>query len=314
MARKPRLHVPGGLYHVILRGNAGQDVFFSAGDRRFFYELLAEGVVRFGYRVHAFCLMSNHLHLALQVGDLALSAGMQNLSFRYTRYLNTRLKRSGHVFQGRFKAFLVDQDRYGLALVRYLHLNAVRARMVRQPRAYAWSSHRAYLGEEDLPWLTTDWVLGQFGERVEPARQRFAAFVDAGARDGHSEVFYGGQADGRVVGEEAFLKKVLKVLPKREAKRKAPSLRQIVAYVCDGYGLTEGALKAPGKGRQTAQARALIGWLAVRFRSCTLAEVAEHFSRSPSTLSHLVANLEKLSHSSGQPADALRKHLFTLQV
>ena len=143
MARKPRLHVPGGLYHVILRGNARQDVFFVSGDRHFFYQLLAEGVTRFGYRVHAFCLMTNHLHLALQAGDEGLSAGMQNLSFRYTRYLNARLGRVGHVFQGRFKAFLVDQDRYGLALIRYLHLNPVRASMVRQPGAYRWSSHRA---------------------------------------------------------------------------------------------------------------------------------------------------------------------------
>ncbi len=309
MARKPRLHVLGGLYHVILRGNAQQDVFFTASDRHFFYDLLAEGVARFGYRVHAFCLMSNHLHLVMQVGDLELSAGMQNLSFRYTRYLNTRRKQAGHVFQGRFKAFLVDQDRYGLALVRYLHLNPVRARLAKLAGAYVWSSHRAYLGKEDLPWLTTDWVLGQFGERIGPARQRFAAFVEAGARDGHSEVFYGGQADGRVVGEEDFLKKVL---PRQEAKIKPPSLRQIVAYVCDGYGLTQSALKAPGKGRQTAQARALVAWLAVRFRSCTLAAVAEHFSRSPSTLSHLVANLEKLSHSSGEPADALRKHLYAI--
>ncbi len=282
MARKPRLHVSGGLYHVVLRGNAGQDVFFTPADRRFFYELLAEGVARFGYRVHAFCLMTNHLHLALQVGERELSAGMQNLSFRYTRYLNTRRKQVGHVFQGRFKAYLVDQDRYGLALMRYLHLNPVRAKMVKTVGAYVWSSHRAYLGEEDLPWLTTDWVLGQFGERLGPARQRFAVFVDAGLSEGHSEVFYGGQADGRVVGEEDFLKKVL---PKREAKIKPPSLKQIVAYVCAGYRLTEGALKAPGKGRQTAQARALVAWLAVRFRSCTLAEVAEHFSRSPSTLS-----------------------------
>ena len=158
MARKPRLHVPGGLYHVILRGNARQDVFFTAGDRNYFYELLAEGVTRFGYRVHAFCLMSNHVHLALQVGDRELSAGMQNLSFRYTRYLNARRKQVGHVFQGRFKAFLVNQDRYGLALVRYLHLNPVRAKVVRTAGAYAWSSHRAYLGEEDLPWLTMEWV------------------------------------------------------------------------------------------------------------------------------------------------------------
>ena len=241
MARKPRLHVPGGLYHVILRGNARQDVFFTPADRHFFYELLAEGVTRFDYRVHAFCLMSNHLHLALQMGERELSAGMQNLSFRYTRYLNTRLKRVGHVFQGRFKAFLVDQDRYGLALVRYLHLNPVRAKMVKRADAYAWSSHRAYLGEEDLPWLTTDWVLGQFGERLTSARQRFAAFVDAGIREGHSEVFYGGQADARVVGEEDFVKKVL---PEKVREARPPSLSAIVAHVCQSASMAGSPVKS----------------------------------------------------------------------
>jgi len=151
MARKPRLHVPGGLYHVILRGNARQDIFFAPRDRTLFYELLQEGVTRFGYRVHAFCLMTNHVHLALQTGDQVLSAGMQNLSFRYARYANQRLDRVGHLFQGRFKAFLVDQDAYGLALVRYIHLNPVRARLVSQAAAYPWSSHRAYLGDQKLP-------------------------------------------------------------------------------------------------------------------------------------------------------------------
>ncbi len=309
MARKPRLHAPGGLYHVILRGNAREDVFLTQADRRYFYDLLAEGVERFGYRVHAFCLMTNHLHLALQAGESSLSAGMQNLSFRYTRHLNARLDRIGHVFQGRFKAFLVDHDRYGLALVRYLHLNPVRSRMVSHPGGYAWSSHRAYVGQEVLAWLTTNWILGQFGNQLDPARRRFAAFVDAGARDGHSEVFYGGQADGRVVGEEDFLKKVL---PKHETIRKPPSLKQIVAYVCEGYGLTEDALSAQGRGRQTAQARALAAWLAIQLRSCALTEVAEHFSRSPSTLSHQIANLEKLSRSPGEIADALRKHLYAI--
>src|SRR5512146_1265568 len=176
MARKPRLHVPGGLYHVILRGNAREDIFFAAQDRHCLYDLLAQGVARFGYRVHAFCLMTNHLHLALQAGDQSLSAGMQNLAFRYTRYLNARLQRFGHLFQGRFKAYLVDRDRYGLALVRYIHLNPVRARMVKQPAAYSYSSHRAYLGREVLPWLTTNWVLGQFAPRLGMARSRYARF------------------------------------------------------------------------------------------------------------------------------------------
>jgi REP element-mobilizing transposase RayT len=309
MARKPRLHVSGGLYHVILRGNARQDVFFTPADRHFFYELLAEGVTRFGYRVHAFCLMSNHLHLALQVGERELSAGMQNLSFRYTRYLNTRRRRVGHVFQGRFKAFLVDQDGYGLTLVRYLHLNPVRARIVRQPGAYDWSSHRAYLGEEDLPWLTTDWVLGQFGERIGPARNRFAAFVDDGRGEGHSEVFYGGRADGRVVGEEDFVKKVL---PEKVSEARPPSMSAIVAHVCRSASMSEAALKATGKGRSHAQARALIGWLAVRSKAATLTQVAAHFHREISTLSHAVSTLEKRSRNSEGFANALNQHLYAI--
>ena len=309
MARKPRLHVPGGLYHVILRGNARQDVFLTVADRHCFYELMAEGVKRFGYRVHAFCLMSNHVHLALQVGDRELSAGMQNLSFRYTRYLNTRLKRVGHVFQGRFKAFLVDQDRYGLALVRYLHLNPVRAKLVRQAGAYAGSSHRAYLGEEVLPWLTTDWVLGQFGERLGSARWRFADFVDAGVRDGHSDMFYGGQADARVVGEEDF---VNKVLPKKERPPKLPSLPAIVAYVCASASMRKAELLAPGKSRPAAHARALVGWLAARSKAATLTAVAERFQRDLSTLSHAVSALEERSRNSESFANALNDHLYAI--
>ena len=268
MARKPRLHVPGGLYHVILRGNAGQDVFFVPEDRFQFYELLSEGVTRFGYRVHAFCLMTNHVHLALQAADMPLSRGLQNLSFRYTRYINARRKRMGHLFQGRFTAYLVDQDRYGLALVRYIHLNPVRAGVVRNPGAYPYSSHRAYLGRADLAWLTTDWVLGQFSTRASAARARFAEFVDAGRAQGHSEAFYGGQADSRVVGEEDFLKKVLK--PARARVKPLP-LGNIVDYVCTSFELTPEGLKAPGRNRRGAQARTLIAWLAVQSRSCMLA-------------------------------------------
>lgn len=309
MARKPRLHVPGGLYHVILRGNARQDVFLTPGDRHFFYELLAEGILRFGYRVHALCLMSNHLHLALQAGDSALSAGMQNLSFRYTRYLNARLGRAGHVFQGRFKAFLVDQDRYGLELVRYIHLNPVRARMVREPGAYRWSSYRAYLGEEALPWLTTDWVLGQFGARLAVARARFATYVEAASTEGHSEVFYGGKDDSRVVGEEDFVRKVL---PKKPRGPKPPTLSAIVAHVCRSASLSEAALKAPGKGRAQANARALAGWLARKSQAVTLTRVADHFHRELSTLSHAVSALEERSRNSESFANDLDQHLYAI--
>jgi putative transposase len=309
MARKPRIHVQGGLYHVVLRGNGGQEIFLSAGDRHFFYELLAEGVTRFGHRVHAFCLMPNHVHLALQAGDDGLSAAMQNLSFRYTRYLNGRLGRAGHVFQGRFKAFLVDQDSYGLALIRYLHLNPVRAKLVKDPAAYRWSSHSAYLGEETLSWLTTDWVLGQFGTRLAVARSRFAAFVDAAKSEGHSEAYYGSRDDSRVVGEEDFVNKMVRAKPRGA---KPPTLATIVARVCQSSAMSEAELKAPGKGRAAAQARAVIAWLAAKSKGASLTQVAARFHREPSTLSHAVAALERHSRSTDSLAQALKQHLNAL--
>ena len=138
MPRKPRIHFPGALYHVILRGNAGEPVFFDDADRYRFYLLLQEGIERFGYRVHAFCCMTNHIHMALQVGSVSLSRIMQNLALRYTSGINRKYRRTGHLFQGRYKAILLDADSYLLELVRYIHLNPVRARLVKHPDNYSW--------------------------------------------------------------------------------------------------------------------------------------------------------------------------------
>jgi REP element-mobilizing transposase RayT len=208
MARKPRLHLPGGLYHIIWRGNEQRDVFFDDGDRERFYGLLSEGVERFGYRVHGFCLMSNHVHLVVQSGDDTLSGPLQNLAFRYTQAVNRKRGRVGHLFQGRYKALLVDQDQYLLELVRYVHLNPVRARLVRDPDQYTWSAHRAYLGRMALPWLTTESVLGQLGGTPAVARERYARFVAEGIGQGHRPEFYSGDEDSRVVGDERFVEQL----------------------------------------------------------------------------------------------------------
>ncbi|HET6421230.1 MAG TPA: transposase, partial [Geobacteraceae bacterium] len=198
MARKQRLHIPGGFYHAILRGNAGDPVFFDDEDRYRFYILLQEGVERYGHRIHAFCLMTNHIHLVVQVADVPLSKIMQNVSFRYTRWINWRQKRTGHLFQGRHKAFLIDRDEYLQQLVRYVHLNPVRVGLVREPEEYRWSSHRAYLGNELLPWLTADFTLDQFSGKIDKARLGFAVFVAAGMTEGHRPEFHGqGMTDSR---------------------------------------------------------------------------------------------------------------------
>jgi len=143
MARKHRLYLPGALYHVMLRGNNGQRIFNDNEDRSCFMGFIAEGIGRYGHRIHAFCLMVNHVHLLIQMGETALSKVMQNISFRYTRWMNRRHHRIGHLFQGRFRVILCDADAYLLELVRYIHLNPVRAGLVEAPDGYSWSGHRA---------------------------------------------------------------------------------------------------------------------------------------------------------------------------
>lgn len=298
MARKPRIHIPGGVYHVMLRGNGGEDIFFSDEDYSRLYLLLQAGVRRFRYRVHGFCCMTNHLHLVLQVSDIPLSQAMQNLSFRYTQWINRSRNRRGHLFQGRFKALLVDGDSYLLELVRYVHLNPVRCGLVRDPFEYPWSSHRAYLGEEDLPWLTTDWVLGQLSGKRSEAQQRYAAFVQDGLGEGYREDLHRGNIDRRVLGDDRFLERVADdavMFPPH-----LPILEDIVAYVGQSYGFELAELKSVSQQRRIAEARAMIAWLAKTMGETTLTKVGVCLNRDVGTMSSAVYRLEQ--RAGGNPA------------
>src|SRR3990172_2466665 len=252
MARKPRIHLPGGIYHVMLRGNGGHEIFFDDEDRYHLYLLLQEGISRYGHRIYGFCCMPNHLHFAVQAAEVPLSKIMQNLSFRYTRWINKRQKRIGHLFQGRYKAILVDRDSYLLELVRYIHLNPVRARLVRDPAAYRWSGHRAYLGREDIPWLTTDTVLSQLAHTASAARRRYVAFIEAGKGEGHRPEFHGGAEDTRVLGNDRFVEKVIGIVTDR--KTPPMSLARLIKGVCRTCGVKERDLTGPSRERTLSRA------------------------------------------------------------
>lgn len=204
MARKQRIHFRGACYHVILRGNAGQAVFIDDADRYRYFLLLQEATARFACRIHAFCCMSNHIHIAIQVDAFPLSRIMQNISLRYTTWINKKYRRSGHVFQGRYKAILIDADSYLLELVRYIHLNPVRAGMVSEPTDYPWSGHHSYIGNEKLPWLTTEWVLSQFSAEILRARKGYYEFVLAGMSESRRGKFHSGTLEGRILGNDCF--------------------------------------------------------------------------------------------------------------
>lgn len=125
MARPNRYHIPGSLYHVMLRGNNGHDIFFSDADRSSMCLFLQQGVEKYGHRIHAFCFMKNHIHLLVQAGEVPLSKIVHNLAFRYSQRINRKNKRYGHLFQGRFKAILIEESAYFSRLLRYIHMNPV---------------------------------------------------------------------------------------------------------------------------------------------------------------------------------------------
>ena len=181
MARPLRLEFPGAIYHVTARGNAQGAIFLDDEDRALFLTCFAEAVARFHWQCHAYCLMDNHYHLLVETPEGNLSRGMRQLNGVYTQRFNRLRRRVGHVFQGRFKAILVERDSYLLELCRYVVLNPMRARMVKQIERYAWSSYPATMGFAERPeWLNTDWLLGQFGRQRAAARRRYAEFVAQG--------------------------------------------------------------------------------------------------------------------------------------
>lgn len=276
---------------MMLRGNGGGDIFFSEDDYYRLYLLVQEGATRFRYRIHGFCCMTNHLHLILQVSDIPLSQGMQNLSFRYTQWINRRFDRRGHLFQGRYKALLVDGDSYLLELVRYIHLNPVRCRLVRDPLEYPWSSHRSYLGQEILPWLTTDWVLGQLANSREEAQRRYPAFVLEGTDEGYRKDFHLGKIDRRVLGDDRFLEQIAGEMI--NPRLRSPTLDDIIAVVCQSYEVAPEDLASPSQQRRLAEPRAMIAWMARTTKAATLTNVGSRLNRDVGTMSSALRRLEQ---------------------
>lgn len=254
MARPLRIEFPHAVYHVTSRGNARQDIVANDRDRTQFLTLLAHVIDRYGWLCHAYCLMDNHYHLLIETPTANLSQGMRQLNGRYTQTYNRAHRRVGHLFQGRFTSILVEKDAHLLELCRYVVLNPVRAKMVPHFRAWAWSSYRATAGETPAPaWLTTDWVLGQFGVRQGEAQRQYRQFVT----DGRGGPRPWEQLMGQIyLGSEAFIaqhqpNRVIREISRRQTHAQRPSLLVLFqkrraqshliheAYRTHGYRLAE---------------------------------------------------------------------------
>jgi len=208
MARKPRIEYPGAFFHILVRGNNRENLFQGTGDYLYYLNKLHTFFQEGEVTLYAYCLMPNHIHLLLEMGNLPLSKVLQRFHTSYTTYFNKKYDRVGHVFQGRYKAIVCDRDTYLLELVRYIHLNPVRAGLVERPEDYPWSSHTIYAGTDQSETIDPSFVLTQFSENPSTAKRMYRSFIMKGATQGKRKDLYR-ISDQRILGNERFHRQVV---------------------------------------------------------------------------------------------------------
>ena len=292
MSRPLRITFPGAFYHVTSRGNERRSIFQSGRDFERFAGYLESATERYGAVVHCFCLMANHYHLLLETPRANLEAILHHLNTGYTDYFNIKRGRSGHLFQGRYKAILVEKDSYALELSRYIHLNPVRAQIVKDPSEYTWSSYVTYIGRErSWDWLCEDFILGQLSEDKQRAYRRYRDYVKEAVGRSLQDPLQNTVAS-TMLGSDRFVEWVKeKWLKKARPDRDIPALRRLTNW-------PELSLIARETdrvfGRGTSEARKIAIYLSHRLSGLMLGEIGEYYKKiSPSAVSQNTRRMEE---------------------
>ena len=220
MARPLRIELAGGLYHVTSRGDRQEEIFIDDDDRLLWLEVFGSVCKRFNWVCHAWCQMTNHYHIVVETVEGNLSQGMRQLNGVYTQRFNRMHNRVGHVFQGRYKAIIVEKDAYLMELMRYVVLNPVRAGMVADAADWPWSSYNATVGTANRPkWLQPDWVLGQFGRSRGKASAGYMNFV----REGIGLPGLWESLRGQIyLGSDMFIERMQQIIADRSTLKEIP--------------------------------------------------------------------------------------------
>lgn len=285
MARPLRIEYPGAWYHVLQRGAARRPIFLSREDRGRFLALLGDIRRVWNVEVHAYSLMDNHYHLLIHTPEGNLSRAMRHVDGVYTQRFNRAHGRDGPLFRGRFKSIVIERDSYLQELVRYIHLNPLRAGASRSPAGDPWTSHRAYLfPKERPPWLVVDEVLSAFGKRHREALQRFDRFVRAGIPE-YVERRYAGAKLPSIIGSDAFrdwikvnfvsrVKKNKEIPDARAACQRTVALPAVAQFAASAYGMNRRELRGrPSPVRNEARSMAI--WLMRHIGGAGHREIAE---------------------------------------
>jgi len=325
MPRLARLDAPGVLHHIMIRGIERRNIFRIKKDREDFLKRLLKLLPETQTCCYAWVLMSNHAHILLRTGEVPISTVMRRLLTGYVVSFNRRHKRRGHLFQNRYKSIVCQEDIYLRELVRYIHLNPVRAGIVKdltQLNTYAYSGHSAIMGEAERPWQDINYVLGFFGKRVKNARSNYLSYVKAGYDQGHREEFSGGglirslggwseitktniksghvKSDERILGESDFVSEILsqaneKFDRKYELKRRGYDLTRVAMKVSEIFKIDTEEILSKGKHQKKVKARSLFCYWAVKELEVSLTELSKAIGISVPAVGYSVERGSKIA-------------------
>jgi len=317
MARPLRIEFPNAIYHVMARGNGRQRIFHADADYQRMTDGLAKTVARTGWQVFAFVWMPNHIHLFVRTPKPNLSVGMQYLLSGYANWYAKRHQRTGHLFQGRFKAELVEDESYFWTLSRYVHLNPVRVKkpLVDHPSSWAWSSYPGYCRKSArVDWIEYESVLaawqGEMGGKDSGLAYR--RFVELGLETPPSNPL-DNALEGWLLGSDTFLKKVKKLMTKPQHIDQTPKARrltsldanEVITAVAAYFNASPESYQSK---RSTAPGRDLAAYLAHRRTTATLRELATAFGLShPDSVSNLIRRAQNTISGSKSKKEDLER-------
>lgn len=325
MPRQARLDAPGALHHIMVRGINKTDIFTNDQDKARFLERLGENVTEGKCSIYAWVLMDNHVHLLFKSGKHGISVVMRKLLTWYAQYFNRRHNRTGHLFQNRYKSILCDEENYLLALIRYIHLNPVRAQIVQtieELDRYPWSGHSTIIGKSKYPWMDIGAVLSQFGDKKRRAISEYRRSVKAELGSGRNPELTGGglirsqggwsrvlalqrsgrkeESDERILGTGDFVHAIMREVEERQLRqtrlrRRGKGIDDIIREECRKRDVNEQELIRGSRRRKVSQTRAVIALRCREEIGCSGAEIARHLGVNTTSINRAVERAEEIS-------------------
>jgi putative transposase len=306
VGRKPRVHIPGAFYHLIARGNGRSSIFFEDRHQSRFLELLEEISSQLGLPVHGYCLMTTHVHLILQMIDASVSQLAHRLLGRYSRWLNRELGRTGHLFEKRHRSIRVESDRQLITLLRYVHLNPVRAGIVGQPEDYRWSSHRAYSGLDAMGWLTTSTCYSLLGSDLTEGRARYLELTQNPDSDPRSDLLPP-LGSSRCIDTEEQQRIEDRSSLEWCVLSSDIDIRLILRTVEEATHVGLEAMAGRDRSRDVTQARAVAAAIVSQHPDTMISELATALNRDASTLSKAATRIRRRCRRDSKVAQLMRK-------